>query len=365
MIFDILGNTNLKVSKLGFGTMRLPVEKGNPDLTKAIRLLEYGRQKGINFFDVGTFYCHNKAEEIFSEALKHDLNSDIVTSGKNVTHQHEVTDWTGQLRNTLKIYNRPSLSIYFIHYLDYRVWIDRFMEGGYIEEVGDALKNKLFGFLAFSSHDTPENVVKLIETGFFHALLLPYNLLNREYEPVMKYANERGMGVLVMNALAGGLLSLEQVGLDSLLKDLPNSNMVEIALNYVLSNPYVHCVLSGMRSEAEVDRNINILLNRPRFSFSQLDRINELVEAEKSKQYFYCTGCNYCMPCTQGIDIPSVISVLNKYAIKTDSPHYIRDYAVLDQPASCCIACGVCETKCPNKLEISMIMKKAASMFME
>jgi len=365
MIFTKLGNTDLIVSRLGFGTMRLPVVKNNPDIKKAVEILKYAIQKKINFFDVGTFYCYNQCEKVFGETLKETFNNEVVISGKNVTHQHNLPDWTGQLINSLSLFNRLSLDIYFIHYLNYDVWTKRYINEGLIDEVNEAMNKQLFKYLAFSSHDTPANVIKLIDTKYFNAVILSYNLLNRDYEHVIKYAHEQGLGVFIMNPLGGGLLANPQLNLDALIEYLPKSNFVEIALNYVYSNPFVNCVLSGMQNEEEIDSNVDILLNKPRYTIVQINQINKIIEAEKSKQIFYCTNCNYCMPCTQGINIPSVISIMNKYAIKTGKPYFIRDYAVLQQPASCCIACGECEKKCPNKLSISAIMLKAASTFIE
>jgi len=168
-----------------------------------------------------------------------------------------------------------------------------------------------------------------------------------------------------MNPLAGGLLSQHQIRMDALLQYIPDSTLLEIALNYVYSNPFVDCVLSGMQNQNEIDHNVDILLNRQKFTIDQISKINELIAFEKNKQFYYCTRCNYCLPCTQGIDIPSVISLVNKYSIETDIPFFMRDYAVLQQPASCCISCGVCEMKCPNKLPVSAIMARAASIFIE
>jgi len=365
MIFSKLGNTELEVSKLGFGTMRLPVEKSIPDLENAVKLVEHALNKRINFFDVGTFYCYNKSEKIFGEALKRHLNTEIVLSGKNTSHQRNISEWTEQLKHTLQTYNRPSLDVYFIHYLDYDVWIKRFINDGIIEQIQKTRQKGLFQYLGFSSHDTPVNVIKLIDTKCFDAVILSYNLLNQEYEQVIKYANEKGLGVIIMNPLAGGLLTQRQLQIDSLLQYIPDCSLPEIALNYVYSNPFVNCVLSGMQKDSEIDNNVDNLLSRPRFTINQINQINKLIEFEKNKQLYYCTGCNYCMPCTQGIDIPSIISLMNKYSIKTDNPFFVRDYSVLKQPASCCIVCGVCENKCPNKLPISNIMAKAASTFIE
>jgi uncharacterized protein len=365
MIVCKLGNTDLTVSRLGLGTMRLPVGKHNPDLSEAIGIMNYAIKQGISFFDIGTFYCHFQSEKIFGSVLLTNPGKKLNIAAKNNTHQLNSPDWIGQLNNTLKIYGCDSLDLYFLHYLDYETWINYFKNGCIYDQIREARRLNLFKYLGFSSHDTPENIIRLIDAKVFSSVILSYNLLNRDYENVIKYANEQGMGVIIMNPLAGGLLARQQINVDSLFHEIPGYSLTEIALNYVYSNPNVHCVLSGMQNKNEIDENVAVLLRKPLFISSQLEKINGLIEAEKNKQLFYCTKCNYCLPCTQGIDIPSVITLMNKYFVDTDYPFFMRDYSVLAQPASCCIECGRCESRCPNKLSISKIMSKAAITFID
>jgi uncharacterized protein len=365
MIYSQLGKTGINVSRLGMGTMRLPFDKNNPDLENSINLIEYAMIKGINFFDVGTFYCQNNAEKIFGEAIKRNLNIKIISSGKNTTHQQAAKEWSRQLKNTLGFFRLQSLDTYFIHYLDYEIWLKYFIENNVIEQIIEAKLSGLLKYLGFSSHDSPENIVKLIDSSYFDAVILSYNLLNREYEEVIKYADEKGVGVIIMNPLAGGLLVQNHIISESLLNLIPGSSLNEIALNYVYSNKYVSCVLSGMRNTDEIDNNINVLTKWHRFSTDEIEFINSILENERNKNSIYCTKCDYCKPCTQGIDIPSVIAIMNKYFFNSSKPFFIRDYSLLEYPASCCIGCGVCESRCPNKLPLTAIMAKASSIFIE
>ncbi|MFQ5750911.1 MAG: aldo/keto reductase [bacterium] len=93
MLYRKLGKTGLSVSILSFGTMRLPISSANPDFTEAIALISYANAKGINYFDVGTFYCHNYAETAFGMATKDIARENILISGKNSSHQSGFPDW--------------------------------------------------------------------------------------------------------------------------------------------------------------------------------------------------------------------------------------------------------------------------------
>jgi len=353
-----LGNTGLNISSLGFGTMRLPYNN-DEDFTSAIALIKHALKNGINFFDIGTFYCNHRCETIFGQAIL-DNKHEIILSGKNSSHLSINENWTVQLKNSLFRFGCEALDIYFIHYLDFDIWAKHFIMDNVIDEVNRAKNEGLIKYLGFSSHDTPEKIRKLLDTGVFDAVILTYNLMNRTYEDTVHYAFEKGMGVIIMNPLAGGILTDRFLDLHGL-KDYFGDDITGIALNYVLSNPNVHCALSGMRTLNEIDNNSNTAENH-RFSTEEIGLINDFIDRERNCKLVYCTGCGYCLPCPQGIDIPGVIKIWNTYNIVQGDDHFIRDYQILDVSADCCIMCETCEEKCPNGVGITEIMEKTRAL---
>jgi uncharacterized protein len=360
MEFKKLGNTDLHVSALGFGAMRLPIPPDSHDFTEAVSLLKYALKAGINFFDIGTFYCHFQCEKAFGLALN-EMKDTLVLSGKNTTHQSDHGNWSEQLKNTLYHYNREALDIYFIHYLEYHVWEKYFLTGRVIEQVHQAKRDGLIRYLGFSSHDTPENIKKLINAGVFDAIILSYNMINCTYEDTIQYASREGLGVIVMNPLAGGILTSSHVDFYRLTEHF-GGTIQAVALNYAFSNPFVHCVLSGMQTELEIDKNIQIA-RRGRYSLDELTFINDIVAKERDENLAYCTRCNYCMPCPQDIDIPKVISIWNQYNMIKGKSLFQREYKMLEVTADCCIGCGICEEKCPNQICVSKIMNNISALF--
>jgi len=358
MVYRKLGNTGLTVSLLGFGTMRLPIARINPNFTKAMALIKYALEKGINFFDVGTFYCHYHCEEAFGLATRGLSRKQLVVSGKNSSHQTQNVDWLTQLRNSLALFHRKYFDIYFIHYLKLEQWESHFLENGIIDEIRHAKDRGLFRHLGFSSHDKPENVRKLIDTRLFDAVILPFNLMQRTYEKTMEYAHSQGLGVIVMNPLAGGILAKSKLfDVDSEYLDTQDTP-ADLALNYVLSQPFVDSVLSGMESKAIIDENIRTV-HKNRFRTLEINQLSQTISREKSNNYVACTSCNYCLPCTQGIDIPEVIRIYNEYSSVKGQSFFQRDYSILSVTADCCIQCRTCEDNCPQNIPIPEIMDKA------
>jgi uncharacterized protein len=359
MKYKKLGNTDLNISSLGFGTMRLPVPNAG-DFTKAITLIQYAIKKGINFFDIGTFYCHYQCEAIFGQAT-HNTKHHIIFSGKNTSHQSPREDWIFQLKNTLHLLDRDALDIYFIHYLDYEDWERYFVQGNGIDQINLAKKEGLIKCLGFSSHDAPESIRKLIDTKLFDAAILSYNFINRTYEDTIHYAWEKGLGVITMNPLAGGILKDSYLDLHELTSYF-NDDVTTIALNYVLTNPYIHCALSGMQTMEEINKNLKTV-GKHHYSSKEIELINDVIARERNEKMVYCTSCNYCLPCPQGIDIPKVIQIWNQYNIIKGKKHFNRDYQFLDVTADCCIKCGTCEEKCPNGIGISEFLEKVGDLF--
>ena len=181
MKFVQLGKTNYSVSALGFGLMRLPLNKTNPDFEKAGRLIRHALETGINFFDVGTFYCEDLCEQAFGQAVRNLKDEKLIIAGKNATHQSGRDNWTAQSLNTLKLFHKNYFDIYFLHYLSCVHWEDYYIKKRNIAEIEHAMSSGQIKHLGFSSHDEPADVKYLIDTEIFEAVILPYNLLNRKF----------------------------------------------------------------------------------------------------------------------------------------------------------------------------------------
>lgn len=353
-----LGDTGLSVSRLGFGTMRLPLSRIDPDFGPSIRLIRQAVDQGITLFDVGTFYCHGHCERAFGLATADLDRGRILICGKNAAHQTRDANWQVQLDRSLAIFCREKFDLYFLHNLHLEEWRDYFHQARVIDQIKAAQAEGRFKHLGFSSHDTPENVQRLIDTGWFRAVILSYNLLRQEYEGVMHYAHDKGLGVIVMNPLAGGALANSNFYLQD---DSEDKGAANTALNFVLSQPFVHTALSGMRSKGIIEANVKTT-DGPRFDKAAMELLNNRISRRKADALTPCTSCGYCLPCTQGIDIPAVINIRNRYALLGETRVFDRDYAMFQVPADCCIGCGICTKRCTQGINIPAVMESAARM---
>jgi predicted aldo/keto reductase-like oxidoreductase len=249
--------------------------------------------------------------------------------------------------------------------IDWETYNDKILaKDGPLEAVFNAKEEGLIRHISFSFHDAPENLSKIIDHGFFETMLVQYNLLDRANESGISYGHDKGLGVVIMGPLAGGRLGQPSETIRALVLGKLYSSP-EIALRFVLSNPNVSCVLSGMNSIEQVEENARIASNTDPLSEEELKKIASSMNENKRLSDLYCTGCNYCMPCPFGVNIPLNFQIMNYHRV-----YKITDYArdlysqIGKQPwleglsAASCTGCGSCEEKCPQRIEIRKQLKE-------
>jgi predicted aldo/keto reductase-like oxidoreductase len=144
--------------------------------------------------------------------------------------------------------------------------------------------------------------------------------------------------------------------------------MPELALRFVLSHPGVSVALSGMSSIPMVEQNAATASRTEVLSDDERQRMQQLLEQSKRLADLYCTGCRYCMPCPNKVNIPANFEYMNYYRVYGLREYAREAYAKLGQkggwtrglPASACIECGKCERKCPQKIPIMEQLKEVA-----
>lgn len=236
--------------------------------------------------------------------------------------------------------------------------------GGPLEAAIKAKEQGLIRHLAFSFHDDAENMLKIIDTGHFETLLCQYNLLDRSNEAGMIHAKKKNMGVIVMGPVGGGRLGYPSKVIQDLLPNKSVSNP-ELAMRFVLANKNVDCALSGMGSMDMLEENTKTTSRSDKLSDIELSSISTSLEENKKLADLYCTGCNYCMPCPSGVNIPLNFSLMNHHRVYGLTDHAKSEYKQIGKVdwlkgknASECTECGECEPKCPQKIEIIKQLKE-------
>ncbi len=355
-----LGKTGLNVSRLGFGCMRFPMtQAGEVDRSLAIPLLHRALELGVNYFDTAIGYCNSDSQRTLGEAMvgKRDR---IIISTKNHMHEAPEQAWQEKLEESLRLLQTDYIDIYNFHGLSWDSF-QKFIDGpeGKLRLMQRAKADGQVRHICCSFHDSPEALVKLVETGLFDSVTVQYNLLWRDLEPSIARAHALGVGVVVMGPIAGGRLGVRSERVAELTGGAVTSTP-EAALRFVLANPGVTLALSGMSSLEMLEENARIVSEKEPFTPQEI----KLLEAESQRvrdlQGVKCPACGYCRPCPSGVDIPGNFAIYNEYLIYGLKDNALKAYASLAGNAANCIDCGACLSKCPQKINIPAKLRDVA-----
>ncbi len=366
MRYTMLGNTGLEVSVLGFGCMRFPEKDGKVIRDLSTPLLRRAVELGVNYFDTAIGYCSGDSQAAVGEALE-GVRDKVILSTKNHHHRAGKAEWRRHLEDSLRLLRTDYIDIYNHHGINWGVF-EKYLNpeiDGLTAEMMRAKEEGLIGHVCFSFHDTPENLIKIIDSGFYESVILQFNLLDQGNKDAIQYASKKGMGVVVMGPIGGGRLGLPSEAIAELVGG-GISTTPEAALRFVWGTPGVNIALSGMQNMEMLEENVLVADTSDPFSTEDITKLNAMVVERKKKSGLYCTDCKYCTPeCQSGVAIPENLDLLNLAAIY-DLPDGARErYQRLKGKASECVNCGKCVVKCPQRIEIPVQMRKAAMMFDE
>ncbi len=378
MQYRTFGKTGLQVSALGFGAMRLPAgEDKKVDLEQAVPMLQRGIDLGINYIDSAYVYINGTSEVAVGQAIKPYDRSKLYLATKIPVHSPEDGSgavWREKLETSLKRFDTPYIDFILFHGLRWAEFEQVISKpGAALEEARKAQSEGLVRHIAFSSHDEVPGILKLIDTGEFAAMLVQYNYLDRHNEPAIAHAAEQGMGVVIMGPVAGGRLATPQGVI------VDNEGMLEIktpemALRYVWNNPNVSVALSGMNAMAQIEENCASASRLDSMDESERTAVQQLFETNEKLADLYCTGCAYCLPCPNNINIPENFRFMNWHKVwgleeqarefygKMSTEGFWAPWGKVEGlKASECLQCGECEAKCPQNIHIMDQLEEVAA----
>jgi predicted aldo/keto reductase-like oxidoreductase len=361
MRYKEYGNTGLKVSVLGMGALRFPKTKGRADADLFVDIMKRAFELGINYVDTAAMAQYG-SEAVVGKAVKGTRNK-IYISTKNHCRGDSVDEWEKLLHKSLRSIDIDYIDFYHLHSLKWNDYRKHVVPGRIMERFRKAKKEGVIRHICFSTHDTPANIVKLIDTGEFEGVLVQYNLLDRANEDVIAYAHEKKMGVAVMGPVGGGRLAAPSGKIGPLIARARGTP--EIALRFVLSNPNVTLALSGMTSMKILEENADTAGRKGQLSDAEKERIAGTLNGIDTLASLYCTGCRYCMPCPHHVDIPGNFEAMNYYKVWDLKEHAKALYRKKAKNrslrwAEACMGCGQCEPKCPQNIPIMSRLKEVA-----
>ncbi|MDX9981702.1 MAG: aldo/keto reductase [Lentisphaeria bacterium] len=356
MRYRPFGKTGWQVSALSFGCMRL---QDNPELNK--ELISTAVDLGVNYFESTRYYLGGTCQHRTAPGLEGKTAGVIVSGKERINPDQTAYLFRREIERQLDILGLTHFKFFQVGWFRWENMPHLLKRGGVLEAIRRAKDEGLIQCVGFTGHDTPENFIKCIETGLFDSITVPYNLINRSYEPTIRRAGQLGVGVVAMCPVAGGVLACESSRLREALKmDLPTT---EMALRFVLSNPDVSTACSGMNTLEQLEENVRTVRNfdpAEQGDFAAMCEGLDRLRAELGDKF--CTACRYCMPCPEGVDIPRHLDLYRQWKAFGLEDAARRGVARMPEDKSLvrCTKCGACVAACPNDLPVPDMLAELA-----
>ena len=371
------GKLDWNVSALGFGAMRLPIVGGDAskiDEPSATKMIRYAIDHGVNYVDTAYGYHRGASEGFVGRVLKDGYRDKIRLATKMPTWLvNSREDMDKYLIEQLGRLQVDDVDFYLLHGLNKERWpkVKALKVTEWAERKIDQGKIKHLGF---SFHDEYAVFKEIIDSYDGWVLSqIQYNYAEPQYQAGtrgLKYASSKGLAVVVMEPVAGGRLAVNPpAGIQNLWdKSGIRTTRANLALRWVWNQPEVSVALSGMSTMEQVIENVKTAeCSEPgNLTEKELGFINQLAQKHKELGYVGCTGCRYCMPCPQGVDIPQIIALFNEFYVKRQDDAIKKKYREqipVESQAKRCAKCRKCEALCPQQLPISAIMSRALFIF--
>jgi len=341
--------------------MRLP-----GDIDQAVAVIRHAIDAGMAYIDTSRGYGDSEIK--IGKALRDGYRERVMLSTKWapwITHIEPTDDASAdcvlrRIEESMRRLDVPVLDFYQVWNLhnaaDYELTR---RPGGFLDGVRRARDLGLVRHIGMTSHwDPAELVDRLGEMDWCEVLLVSYNVLNRGYAKVLAKARELGIGTLVMNPVAGGRFAENSPVFKPLIERLGAVSCADLAVRYVLSNPDVDTIITGVNKAADVDDTLASAA-RPRFTPEGCAEVAAFVDGLSRQKVGFCTACGYCLPCPQEVNIPQVMeAVYNERFLGFHENAVAHHRQIGSVPwikgknATACTACGTCVPKCTQKLPI-------------
>lgn len=374
MQYRNFGKLDFEVSTLGFGCMRLPLQNtsGEPDPknideAQAISMIRNAIDNGVNYIDTAYPYHGGQSEVLVGKALRDGYREKVkLTTKMPIWMVKSIEDCDRFLNEQLQRLQTEYVDLYLLHAMNKERW-NTVEQLGIFNFLDKAISEGKIKHVGFSFHEEINFFKEMIDAYDWALCQVQFNYMeDRRWEEEIKYAASKDIAVVVMEPLLGGKLAANQPDEIKALfdKSKPNRTAAEWALRWVMNHPEVTLLLSGMSNMQQVEENIKIMDNAvaDNLSADELKVIDNVKAIYEAKTKVKCTGCNYCVPCPKNVPIPNIFGLYNEsatYNTDEQSKFFYKRVMKLENGAFPCVECGVCETKCPQKLPIMKHLKEA------
>lgn len=352
---------------IGLGTARFPFlspDTYERDFDNAVDLVLYALDRGVNYIDVGKGYSTNKAFSVLKEAFRRTDKSFHVTIKVNSYDEKLTAEDYHQ--EALFIMNELGLER-ASHFL---LWTlmdsENFRQAtapGRLYDAALRLKEeKKIEHIGASVHMQHDDIIEVIDSGLFEFVLISYNLINfLDMQRVLDRAYEKGVDILVMNPLYGGLIP-ENAAAFEYAKIREDETVVQAAVRALLAHPAVKCVLAGASGKEQLDEYLSAVMQPGFDTGGKAERLQAVTKSASACGTF-CSYCQYCTNCPEGIPVPQIMNARNLFGLSVKNESQSLDKAffrylnekfniTFESSENPCVRCGQCERKCTQHLNI-------------
>ena len=367
-----------KPSALGYGLMRLPINEDHSiNADEAIKIVRLAIDNGVNYLDTAYMYHGGESEKIAAEILKDGYRAKVKIATKfpmwNLKEEADLDRIFFEQREKLQV---QKIDFYLLHALGKNslatikkfnmiAWLEKKKKEGYIDYIG------------FSFHDHLTYFKKIIDFYHWDFCMVQFNVVDQARQAGIagiKYAHQKGVGVIAMEPLRGGQLTtsipsdINQLweAMAKLYGDkIPNPP--KYLLDWVWNFKEIAFLNSGMSNMEQVQSNLATAKKAKinKLTKKQLTLFNKIKKAYLAKTVVNCTKCDYCKMCPQKIAIPYIFEQYNeiKRFENQTTPTFRYHFLGENERANQCTACRACVALCPQKIDIPVVLQKCSAVF--
>ena len=361
---------DLRLSALGFGTMRLPVlADGQIDQAEVDRMVDAAMAAGVNYYDTAYPYHGSMSEIAIGKSLARYPRESWYLATKFPGHQnvHGVKPLLPEevFEEQLQKCGVDFFDFYLIHNVNenslayYGNPENRFMDYFVEQKRKGRIKH-----LGFSCHAAPAGLQRFLDLYGEHVEFcqIQLNFVDwklQEAEKKCEILKAAGLPVWVMEPVRGGKLAHFAPEIEAKMKALrPDESIPAWCFRWLRTVPKPTMILSGMSNLAQMQDNLKTFEEDRPLNDEELALVYEA--AASLARMIPCTGCRYCCAgCPMELDIPTMLSMANDMAV-SPSFNTVARYSALGEGkhADACIACGQCMAACPQKINVPEELRK-------
>ena len=364
MKYRTMGKLGIQASAFGLGCMRFNGEASGDSVIneeKAISLIRRAIDGGVTYLDTAYVYLDKTSEIVLGKALRDGYREKVTIATKMpMEYVHNREEMQALLDGELKKLQTDHVDFYLMHGINKEKW-EYFKSIGAPEFFEDMKREGKIRYKCFSFHGPYEDFEYILNDWDWDMVQIQYNFMdvdNQAGTKGLELAGRKGIPVVIMEGLLGGRLAKAPANVQKLYDEFPvKRSPVEWAFRWLCNHPEVSVVLSGCNEAEQIDDNLRIFdtVDSGIMSGEELKLMEDVRAAYISRTKIGCTGCRYCMPCPNGVNIPGIFSVWNKTSLYDTDPAHdwdLRQIREKDQGADRCVGCGACEAACPQHLNI-------------